>query len=216
MRRSAAPALLGLIPSASGVARSVLAVSVAALMVAALVTTAVITTAVVPTAARGDDSASTPPSSSGEKTLESSAPDFTAKGVDGKSYQLQDFLKKGPVLLDFWTTWCKPCMQELPQLQKIWESQREKGFTLLTIASDDQKSSVKIKPTILSKGFKFPVLVDPDRKVGNLYNVRNYPTTVLIAPDGHIALVAQGYQPGSEKDLEKRIVALLPGAGGGH
>jgi peroxiredoxin len=154
----------------------------------------------------------------------STAQDFTGTGIDGKSYHLQDLLKKGPVMLDFWTTWCGPCMKELPELQKIWEKYRDQGFTLLTVASDDQRTAAKIKPLALSHGFKFPVLTDTNRKIGNLYNVRNYPTTFLINRDGSVVFQAQGYRPGDEKDVEARVAALLaggapkattPGAGSG-
>ncbi len=144
-----------------------------------------------------------------QKTLLSTAPDFTVTGVDGKTYQLSQLLKKGPVLLDFWTTWCKPCMLELPKLQAVWERHRDQGFTLLGVPSDDQKTAAKVKPMIQSKGFAFPNVPDPTRKIGNLYNVRNFPTTVLIAPDGKIVKITQGYNAGDEKDWETRIVALL-------
>lgn len=139
------------------------------------------------------------------------APDFTAVGVDGKTYRLSELLKQGPVLLDFWTTWCKPCMLEMPKLQDVWLRHKEKGFTLVGIPSDDQKSASKVKPTIQSKGFKFVNLPDPTRKIGNLYNVRNYPTTVLIAPDGSIVKYTLGFNPGDEKELEAKVIALLGG-----
>lgn len=144
-----------------------------------------------------------------QKTLLSTAPDFTATGVDGKVYHLKELLQKGPVLLDFWSTWCKPCMLELPKLQAVWERHKGAGFTLLGIPSDDQKTAAKVKPMIQSKGFAFPNVPDPTRKIGNLYNVRNYPTTVLIAPDGKIVKVTQGYNVGDEKEWEAKIVALL-------
>jgi len=155
----------------------------------------------------GEDSGSAP----AEKKSLSTAPDFTGKGVDGKTYQLKELLKNGPVLLDFWTTWCKPCMVELPKLQEVYEKYKDRGFTLVGIPSDDQKSAAKIKPMIQSKKFNFPNVPDTDRKIGNLYNVRNFPTTVLIAPDGSISVVAQGYRPGDEKELEEKIAALLGG-----
>jgi len=158
----------------------------------------------------GEDSGSAP----AEKKSLSTAPDFTGKGVDGKTYQLKELLKNGPVLLDFWTTWCKPCMLEIPHLQKIYEKHGAAGFTLLGIACDDQKSASKIKPTIQSRGFKFPIVTDTDKRIAGLYNnVRNYPTTILIAPDGKIVKIAQGYNPGDEKELEAKILALLPEGG---
>jgi cytochrome c biogenesis protein CcmG, thiol:disulfide interchange protein DsbE len=149
-----------------------------------------------------------------ESTTESTAPDFSMKGVDGKVYSLKSLLEKGPVLLDFWTTWCKPCMQELPELQRIYDAHKKQGFTLLGVPSDDSRSSAKVKPMIRSKRMTFPNIPDPNREVGNLYNVRNYPTTVLIAQDGRIVHYAQGYLPGDEKELEEKIKALLAESGG--
>ncbi len=171
--------------------------------------------AVLPAAgpARGQSGAA--PAASDESTRSlSTAPDFTGKGVDGKTYALRDLLAQGPVLVDFWTTWCKPCMMEIPQLQKIYDEFKGRGFTLLGVVSDDQKSAAKIKPTIASKGFKFPNVGDADRRICNLYNVRNYPTSVLIAPDGKIMSYTLGYRPGDEKELREKIAALLDGASG--
>jgi peroxiredoxin len=148
----------------------------------------------------------------GQKTLLSVAPDFTGVGVDGKNYRLTELLKQGPVLIDFWTTWCTPCMLEMPKLQDIWQRHKAQGFTLLGIPSDDQKTTSKVKPKIRQMGFVFPNIPDPTRRIGNAYNVRNFPTTVLIAKDGKIVKMAQGFNPGDEKEWETRIVALLGGA----
>lgn len=151
------------------------------------------------------------------KSLLSAAPDFSATDLDGKTYRLSELLRRGPVLLGFWTTWCKPCMQEIPEIQKIWEKHRDAGFTYLGVASDDPKTAAKIKPTVQSRGFRFPIVTDSDRRIGNLYNVRQYPTTVVIAPDGKIALFRLGYTKGAEKEIEERVVALLrAGAAEGH
>ena len=150
----------------------------------------------------------------GQTTLLSSAPDFTGVGVDGKNYRLTELLKQGPVLIDFWATWCKPCMLEMPKLQDVWQRHKTQGFTLLGIPSDDQKTTAKVKPKIQQMGFVFPNIPDPTRRIGNAYNVRQFPTTVLIAPDGKIVKVTQGFSPGDEKEWERRIVELL-GPGGG-
>jgi cytochrome c biogenesis protein CcmG, thiol:disulfide interchange protein DsbE len=140
----------------------------------------------------------------------SSAPDFTGTGIDGKSYHLQEILKKGPVLLDFWATYCKPCMMELPEMEKLAEKYKDRGFNLITVAGDDQRTIAKLKPLVQSKGFKFVTLTDTDKKINNMYNVRNYPTSVLIDSGGKIVIQTQGYSHGDEKEMEKRILELLP------
>lgn len=166
-------------------------------------------TAPAATEARTDGPAAAEP-----KTLLSSAPDFTGIGVDGRSYRLTDLLKHGPVLIDFWTTCCKPCLLAMPKLQEVWQRHQSRGFTLLGIPSDDQRTTAKVKPKIQQMGFVFPNIPDPTRRIGNAYNIRNFPTAVLIAPDGKIVKVTQGFSPGDEKGWEREIVALL-GPGGG-
>lgn len=139
----------------------------------------------------------------------STAPDFSVSGVDGKVYSLKALLEKGPVLLNFWTTWCKPCKLEIPHLQRIHDTYKDQGFALLGVPSDDTRTAAQVRPAIRSMRMTFPNLPDQNRVLGNLYNVRNYPTTVLISRDGRIAHYAQGYKPGDEKKLEEMITALL-------
>lgn len=159
-------------------------------------------------AARADDSAT----EQKDGSPISVAADFTAEGLDGQKYQLSKLLEKGPVFLDFWTTWCKPCMVELPELGKLHEKYKDRGFTLLTVASDDQKTLAKVKPTVKQHGWTFPVLLDPKREIGNPYNVRQYPTSYLIGQDRKIVSVHLGYRPGDEAKIEEEILRLLPAA----
>jgi peroxiredoxin len=159
-------------------------------------------------AARADETA--PGDKSGAAV--SVAPDFTAEDLNGQKYQLSKLLEKGPVFLDFWTTWCKPCMVELPELEKLHEKYKDRGFTLLTVASDDQKTLAKVKPLVKQRGWAFPVLVDSKREIGNPYNVRQYPTSYLIGQDRKIVSVHLGYRPGDEAKIEEEILRLLPAA----
>jgi len=135
--------------------------------------------------------------------------DFTLEDVEGNKMNLNEHLKKGPVLLNFWTTWCKPCEKELPELSKLHEKYGDR-FTLFSIAEDDQRTQAKVRPTVRSRGYTFPVLLDSDRRIGNLFSVRSYPTNVLIATDGTVAMTSLGYRKGDEKKLEAEIKKVLP------
>lgn len=168
--------------------------------------------AALPAAHTGMASAGTPVKEEGQGSAAgSTAPDFSMSGVDGKVYSLKALLENGPVLLNFWTTWCKPCKLEIPHLQRIFDTHKEQGFTLLGVPSDDTRTAAQVRPMIRSMRMRFPNLPDQNRVLGNLYNVRNYPTTVLVSSDGRIAHYAQGYRPGDEKRLEEMIVAMLGG-----
>jgi len=141
------------------------------------------------------------------------APDFTAKDVDGKSVHLAELLKEGPVFVDFWTTWCKPCRNEIPELDKLYLKYKDRGFKVLLVAQDDPKTIQKVKGIVTQMKIVSPVLLDPSKSVGNAYNVKNYPTSFLVATDGSVVQFTQGYMRGDEKVLEQKILELLGGTG---
>lgn len=155
-----------------------------------------------------------PATAGAQKVQLNKAPDFTAKDLAGKTVRLSELLKSGPVLVDFWTTWCKPCKNELPELDKLHRTYRERGFQVVAIAEDDPKTVLGVKPLVTQKKWELIVLTDTKKEVGNLFNVRNYPTSFLIAQDGTIMNFAQGYMPGDEKQLEAKVVGLLGGEAG--
>ena len=88
------------------------------------------------------------------------APDFTAKNLQGKSVTLSDLLESGPVLLDFWTTYCKPCKLELPELDRLHRTYREDGFRVVAIAQDCTKTVKKVKPYVRQRKYEMIVLLD--------------------------------------------------------
>jgi peroxiredoxin len=137
------------------------------------------------------------------------APDFTLEDLNGDLFTLSDHLGEGPVLLSFWATWCKPCKDELPHLQDIYEKYSEKGLTLITISEDSPKTQAKVRPYVRARGFTFPVLLDPDQEVLQLFQGSTLPLRVLIDRDGTILETHQGYNPGDEVGLENEILQLL-------
>ena len=139
------------------------------------------------------------------------APVFSAKDLSGKTVKLSDLLNKGPVLINFWMSCCKPCKNQLPELDKLHRAYRDRGFQVVAISEDGPKTVLGVKALVSQKKWEMLVLVDTNKGVGNLYNVRKYPTSYLIAQDGTIAHFALGYMPGDEKQLEERVVSLLGG-----
>ncbi len=138
------------------------------------------------------------------------APEFAARDLKGKIHKLSELLEEGPVFIDFWTTWCKPCKLELPELDRLHRTYREKGFRVVAISQDDQKTVRKVKPYIQSRKYEMLVLVDPKRQIGTAYSVRGiYPTSFLINMKGEIVHFASGYSPGDEIQLEVAIRELL-------
>ena len=137
------------------------------------------------------------------------APDFRLESQAGEQVGLAEHLARGPVIVDFWATWCGPCRRAMPHLQAIYEGHREQGLTVLALSQDDPRSQAKIGPFIRAQKLTFPVLLDTDSRVSRLYRVATVPTTFLIAPDGRIVAMHRGFRPGEEKQLAAEVEALF-------
>jgi peroxiredoxin len=138
------------------------------------------------------------------------APDFTLANLDGKNVALSDLLAKGPVIVDFWATWCKPCIKGFPGLQELLDKYKERGLTVVAISVDGPKSRSRVKPFIHSKKYGFEVLLDTQGRVAKSYNAVTIPRTVLIDTDGKIAHATVGYRPSNHEQIEKTLLPLLP------
>ena len=136
----------------------------------------------------------------------SQAPDFTLRSLDGPNLRLQEQRGK-VVLLNFWATWCGPCREEMPQLNKLYEKYRPSGFTLLGVNVDEDSRNAAGIATQL--GVKFPVLLDSDKRVSKLYELSAMPSTVVIDRDGRVRFMNRGYKSGTELEYDQQIRALL-------
>jgi len=134
------------------------------------------------------------------------APDFTLRTLDGKNLRLGE--QRGRVVLvNFWATWCGPCRQEMPHLNKLYDKYRSSGFMLLGVNVDeDTRNAVAVADKL---GVRFPVLPDADKRVSQKYDLRAMPSTVLIDRDGRVRHVHRGYQSGYEDTYDKQIRELL-------
>ena len=138
------------------------------------------------------------------------AADFALRDVDGRTVRLSDYLGKEVILINFWATWCAPCAGELPHLERIYESYRERGFVVLSVAMDGPESVAEVGPQARRYGLRFPVLLDEETRVVGAYNPkRAAPFSVLIGRDGAVASTKEGYSAGDEVELEKLIAQLL-------
>jgi peroxiredoxin len=138
------------------------------------------------------------------------ATDFTLRDTDGNTIHLSDYLGKNVVLIDFWATWCTPCEAELPHLESLFESEKPKGFVVLGVSMDGPETVAQVGPVARRYNLTFPVLLDEETKVVNIYNPkRTAPLSVLIDRKGQIARVRSGYNAGDEKLIQEDVRSLL-------
>lgn len=137
------------------------------------------------------------------------APDFTLPVHGGGKMTLSEVWKEGPVVVDFWATWCAPCKRALPRYQAIYDKYREQGLSILAVSQDDPRSQAKIGAFFKSQKLTFPALLDGDKKAGRLFGVQTLPVTIVISQEGRVVAVHNGYRDGDERVLERQIVELL-------
>ena len=138
------------------------------------------------------------------------APDFTASGVDGKTFRLSDHLGKSVVLLDFWSTFCEPCKAEFPHLRALFDENKAKGLLVVGVAMDGPETVADVHAFVTRFQLGFPVVTDADSRIASLYDPKkSMPLSVLIGRSGHIAVVREGYNPGEEKLLAADVAKEL-------
>jgi cytochrome c biogenesis protein CcmG/thiol:disulfide interchange protein DsbE len=126
-------------------------------------------------------------------THAATAPDFNLRNLQGERVNLKALLTKGPVLLDFWATYCKPCVKAMPKLQKIHEKYGKSGLTVLGVNVDGPRGQNRVKPFLRARKVSFPIALDSDSAVMRRMQVNVLPTTLLITQNGEIALRQVGY-----------------------
>lgn len=117
------------------------------------------------------------------------AEDFTVALLRGEPLRLSAQRGK-PVMINFWATWCGPCRQEMPAMERLYRRHREHGFVLLAVSVDTDASVVRL--FLEQYQLTFPVALDSKMNLANVYGVRALPSSFLIDRDGNLAALALG------------------------
>jgi len=134
------------------------------------------------------------------------APDFQLQSLDGQTVSLSDF-QGSPVLINFWASWCGPCIFEMPFIHMIHEQWSGKGLVILAINMGE--SPAKVRKFVEDHGISFLVLLDTDQKAALKYNIRSIPATFFIDKDGIIQDMKIGAFT-SKAEIERRLSKIIP------
>jgi thiol-disulfide isomerase/thioredoxin/outer membrane lipoprotein-sorting protein len=132
------------------------------------------------------------------------APDFILPSLNGERVSLRS-LKGSVVVLDFWATWCPPCVKSLPKLAEMDKAEPDDEVKFFAINLQEDKD--KVETFLQVKHIEIPVLLDEAGDVSQRYQVRSIPQTVVIGKDGKVKKVLVGVGPNTEEDLQKAIDA---------
>lgn len=134
---------------------------------------------------------------------------LTMSDLEGRIIEVDSLLVSGPVVLNFWTTWCKPCRREMPHIEKIAEELEPKGVHFAAISLDGVRNKKAVEAYIKKYEVGLPVYYDTDWKLAKMFNVMGIPTTILLDDNAETVYMTRGYRPGDEIVLKKKVEALL-------
>jgi peroxiredoxin/outer membrane lipoprotein-sorting protein len=132
---------------------------------------------------------------------------FSLKDLDGNQVDLQS-LKDKVVLLDFWASWCGPCVRELPHIEKLHRDFKDRGLVVLGVNDDEAEVA---RAFLKKNGYTFTNLVDEGREVSMKYRVSGVPQVLIIGREGKIKWHKIGYSPGREAQLRNAVEMVLKG-----
>jgi peroxiredoxin len=131
------------------------------------------------------------------------SPEFTLSDLKGAKWSLK-YLRGKVVLVNFWATWCPPCRKEMPDMEALYQRFGPRGLVILAISDEDAS---KVEPFITEHKYAYPILLDPGRKVSQLFAVEGIPKSFLYGRDGK--LVAQAI----DRRTERQFLQMLKIAG---
>ncbi len=132
--------------------------------------------------------------------------DFTLPALNEGERSLASF-KGDVVVINFWASWCGPCVQEMPGMQALYEDLEERNFTILAVNVQEQPSVVR--RFIEENGYTFPVVQDASGRVAGRYGVRGLPTSYIMAPNGDLIGAKVGYHDWNTEAVRTAVAKIL-------
>jgi thiol-disulfide isomerase/thioredoxin len=130
--------------------------------------------------------------------------------LEGNQVRVDSLLAEGPVVLNFWATWCRPCRVEMPHIEKIAADLASRKVHFVAVSLDARNRRTQLEKYIVKNKIKLPVYTDSKGTVAKRFKVAAIPTTVVLDTEAEISFRTKGYRPGDEVLLKKKIEALLP------
>jgi len=136
-------------------------------------------------------------------------PRFRIQDLDNHWKGYTDLKGDKITVIDFWATWCQPCVRSLPLMNEIAEEYKSKGVNFIGISIDGPRNQSKVKPFVNSRGITYPILKDINSEVMAELNVSAVPTLIIYDAEGEMILFHEGFKPGDELLIREEIDKVL-------
>ncbi|RJE75000.1 TlpA disulfide reductase family protein [Reichenbachiella sp. MSK19-1] len=131
------------------------------------------------------------------------------KEINGEYYTLDDLKGSELTVVDFWATWCKPCVKSIPKLVELSHQYEKEEVAFVGINVDSPRNLAKVRPFSKSLKIDYPVLLDTDQALYNELLVSVLPTVLILDSEGKVLFTHEGYTHGDEEYLKEKINELL-------
>lgn len=136
-------------------------------------------------------------------------PVFRLRDMDNQWREYGELKGRNLTLIDFWATWCQPCVKSMPMLNEISEEYESQGVSFIGISIDGPRSQSKIVPFTQSMGISYPILKDMNSQLMSELGVSAVPTLLIYDAGGELVYFHEGFRPGDEGIIRKEIEKQL-------
>jgi peroxiredoxin len=136
----------------------------------------------------------------------SRAPEIGLRSLDGDTIRMRD-LRGKVVIVDFWASWCQPCREEMPVLNRLYDRYKEQGLVVVGVSQDTRPQNARgfLRRTRVD----FPIVIDDDHEVAGRYSPPRMPSSYIVDRRGVVRHVHEGFRSGDERTLEQQVRRLL-------
>ncbi|MBN1117491.1 MAG: TlpA family protein disulfide reductase [Bacteroidales bacterium] len=134
------------------------------------------------------------------------------KDIDGNITTIENQADGDIIVLDFWTTWCKPCLKSVPKLAELSEKYKTHGVSFIGVNEDSPRNLVKVKPMSKALGFNYPIILDTDQSIMSSLLITSFPTLVILDKNEKVLYLHEGYISGDEEIIESKIKIIIDSA----
>lgn len=134
---------------------------------------------------------------------------YDVKDINNQWINLEKLSGEKLTVIDFWATWCKPCVNALPKINQLSKDFENKGVNFIGVNVDGPRNQAKVKPFSQSMNLSYPVILDPDKEILSELNASVLPTLIILDSKNKEVYRHEGFSSGDEKMIKEKLEALL-------